>query len=340
MGIRVMYGHGGTDPGAIGLIKEADKTHEIGREIVNQGILLGAKDIIGISSTGNLKTGIANINAISKNTDVMVAVHINAGPPTANGFESLYADPYYNGKTKQVVDGVHSAMARVCGKHGMRNRGIKSDITTRYKRLGALRDTDPYAVLIEVGFVGNTNDVKLLNDKAFIVELSKEIAMELMRLDGQKIINPNTPSSKPEEPIKLSQNLPLATLEQGTYLIASKLNGKVLTEDIKDKVTNTQLNGGNHQRWLWNGSNFINKKSGKYLDVYLNDQEQERPVVTHDANSGDNQSFMIATSGEIIAKHSNMVLDIKLMDTKDHAEIMQFKPNGGFNQQWNFIKLA
>lgn len=199
--IGIMFGHGGKDPGAIGFVREADETHETGGQIITEIQRLGGK-AIGISSTGDLKVGIANVNKVLTPNDVLLVIHMNGGVATAEGFESYYAQGFYSGKTKMVVDGVHSAMSRVCKAHGMRDRGIKSDSTTRFGRLGALQDTRPSAVLIELGFVSNSYDAKLLEDPTFEKDISEALARELMRLDGQVIKEPIVVQPKPVEPLQ------------------------------------------------------------------------------------------------------------------------------------------
>ena len=49
---------------------------------------------------------------------------------------------------------------KYCDITGYKNRGAKPDTSTRHGRLGWIRDTKPWATLIECCFIDNKDDMK------------------------------------------------------------------------------------------------------------------------------------------------------------------------------------
>ena len=181
-------GHGGSDPGAVKNIREADFNYSFAKHILSSIQGLSGDGVI-IGSEGGVSDAVKKANAYGKDA-VLLSIHANCCGGT--GYESYYAEGYYSGKTRELVDGVHAAYAAA----GLRNRGIKSDKTTRFGRLGILRDTKMPATLIECGFVDN--DAALLADQGFQVRMGDAIARALMKIAGQTVHEPVTPQPAPQ----------------------------------------------------------------------------------------------------------------------------------------------
>lgn len=150
------YGHGGRDPGACYLgRKESDDVLSMGKEIANYLRSRGA--IVDETRTKDewvslhQRTQFANKNTY----DYFISFHRNAfRPEVATGAETFV---YHKGSQK-----AHSLATRIqeaLGQIGFRNRGVKRG------DFYVLRNTKAPALLIEIGFIDNTADNKVVNEK-------------------------------------------------------------------------------------------------------------------------------------------------------------------------------
>lgn len=212
LGIRTVVidpGHGGKDPGAIAFdMKEKDivlKTgHRLAAHLRNS---LGAKVIMTREDDSFLpleeRTAIANTNS----ADLFVSLHINAHPsPDIRGFETYFLNLTTNAEAMRVAarenatsthqlsdlqdilsdilrnarinessrlaDQVHQSIdAGFTKTHfTVKDMGVKQ--APFYVLIGA----EMPAILIEIAFISNPDDAKLLGDDAFIDKLAKEIS--------------------------------------------------------------------------------------------------------------------------------------------------------------------
>ena len=165
-------GHGGKDPGAIGAdgTQEKDVNLAIGLDLVD--ILRGAGAKVVMTRTGDyLPTGAdyqeltdlqtrVKIAADAK-ADLFISIHSNsAGNTDAYGTETYYStkNPSSAGSlqlAQAVQDQVIKELA-VYGRGKYENRGVK-DAGFR-----VVADTTMPAVLVEIGFLTNPTEVKLL----------------------------------------------------------------------------------------------------------------------------------------------------------------------------------
>lgn len=118
--------------------------------------------------------------AIDGHCDLFLSIHLNAGPASGNGVEAFVAEGDSRSRilAERLVDAV--------SKHGMRNRGVKWDSQSECSRLRVLRDTYRHmpAVLLEIGFLTNAHDARLLADKHFREAVAQEIAVVLRVTTG------------------------------------------------------------------------------------------------------------------------------------------------------------
>jgi N-acetylmuramoyl-L-alanine amidase len=91
--------------------------------------------------------------------DLLLSLHMNAGPEGANGSEVLYASPHMR-EMAALAARVYSQAV------GLRNRGAKTDIEAKGSRVGILSRTKPRALLVECGFVTNEHDVRRVKEGA------------------------------------------------------------------------------------------------------------------------------------------------------------------------------
>lgn len=106
--------------------------------------------------------------ATSDHGDCLVSVHTNSGG--GSGMEVFY----YSQAGKDLAEHIHERWP------GPR-RGVKHDTLSQHgdKGLWILRNTEPPAVLIELGFIDNPVDMRLLHDLEFSFNASQEIIQAL-----------------------------------------------------------------------------------------------------------------------------------------------------------------
>lgn len=177
-------GHGGNDPGAVNNnYQEKNFTLTISKKVssilkanYNATVLMTRDNDQTLSLQA--RTNIANSN----NADYFCSIHINAGGGT--GFESFR----YNGPILPQTKALHESMHRnivssLNTKYNIRDRGIKT------ANFHVLRETKMPAVLLEILFIDNEADLRLLRKDSFIDDVAKAIADALAKgLNLQKKI--------------------------------------------------------------------------------------------------------------------------------------------------------
>lgn len=166
MKIIIDCGHGGKDPGAIGIdIIEKDYVLEIGRLLKNElsqyncDVLMTRADDTFLSLDD--RTTLSNKN----NCDLFISIHCNSFiNENANGFESFS----YNGN--EIQKKIHNDIIK---NIKIKDRGNKIN-----KAFYVLRKTKCKAVLLELGFITNKEDSRLLNNNKYLFAhtISKSIA--------------------------------------------------------------------------------------------------------------------------------------------------------------------
>ena len=121
-----------------------------------------ATDVIP-SANLNLVKRIAWINSHCKDGDWVFSIHGDSGPADVRGVTTCFM-----GGSSYA-----QALARECSQTYSKITGVPlfgdgafDDRTSRFKRLGMVRDTRPLALLIEAGFVTNTHDMAVPPDLA------------------------------------------------------------------------------------------------------------------------------------------------------------------------------
>lgn len=152
--ITVNAGHSALSPGASG---HGYKEYEVAR-IFKDKLIAGLKavgqntvDSTSDAATSNavLAEQVRKCNAVAEAGRLDVSVHLNAGGGT--GTEVLY----YSEK-----DLAAKVSAAICGVTGFRNRGAKER-----KELYFLRSTNAPAILVELCFIDNAADMRILMEK-------------------------------------------------------------------------------------------------------------------------------------------------------------------------------
>ncbi|MDX2213380.1 MAG: DUF3747 domain-containing protein [Oculatellaceae cyanobacterium bins.114] len=147
-------GHGGTDPGAIGIggIQEKEIVLAIAQEVTSLLERHGVQAVMTRRDDRTLDLEPRVTFAERANADLFVSIHANSTPSgsTANG-----AETYYSSATgRQLAQAIQSNMIQ---STGMIDRGVKQ------ARFYVLTQTSMPAALVEVGFVTGQQDVRRLS---------------------------------------------------------------------------------------------------------------------------------------------------------------------------------
>ncbi|SET50480.1 N-acetylmuramoyl-L-alanine amidase [Oceanobacillus limi] len=159
-------GHGGKDPGAIGQngVREKDLIMSTANKLAEQLRLTGAKVILTRSEdyfvSLNKRIHISN----TSNADAFVSIHFNSfSMDTVGGFNTYF---HSYGDDLKLAQEIHSALDT---EITLRNRGMIQD---DYR---VLRKNNIPAVLVELGFITNTNELQVLQTDDFQSSVAKAI---------------------------------------------------------------------------------------------------------------------------------------------------------------------
>lgn len=120
--------------------------------------------------------------AKSKDCDFFISFHCNAGSPLATGVEAYVA---LNDFRSLAL--AKKLLAIITAGGSIKSRGAKWDNQSQHNSLRVLRDTyrKMPAMLVEMGFLSNISDAKLLGDRTWREAMSIKIAKKLIEL-GEK----------------------------------------------------------------------------------------------------------------------------------------------------------
>ncbi|MBM4760896.1 cell wall-binding repeat-containing protein [Bacillus sp. B15-48] len=161
-GIVIMIdpGHGGSDPGASGhgliekeLVLDISKRLALRLENSNYRVLMTRTGDTYPSLDDRIKM------ANESGANVFVSIHVNAfTSPSAHGTETYWNSTNSSTESKLLAEEIQKELVAALGTY---NRGVKSG------GFKVIRDTKIPSVLVEVAFISNPNDAKLLSEPAF-----------------------------------------------------------------------------------------------------------------------------------------------------------------------------
>ena len=169
--VMIDPGHGGRDPGAIGIggLREKDINITVSRRVQDQleaqgiQVVMTRSDDRAVSLQGRVDL------AERANATVFVSIHANAislSRPEVNGLETYY---YSSGLT--LARTIHS---RILQNVDMADRGV------RRARFYVLRNTSMPAVLVETGFVTGRDDAARFRNPAAVQQIADSIAQGII----------------------------------------------------------------------------------------------------------------------------------------------------------------
>jgi N-acetylmuramoyl-L-alanine amidase len=192
-------GHGGIDPGAVGYndIKEKDIVLNVSKQLQSLLSHAGAKvymtresDIdLSISESGSLLTrkreDLKNrVELANKNkADLYLSIHVNAFPSSQwYGAQTFYQRN--QPESKKLAQAVQSELINIMGN------------TTRVAKpedFFTTRNTKMAAVIIELGFISNPKEARLLTQKNYQRKLTNAIYRGVVKYYSGQITTPTIP---------------------------------------------------------------------------------------------------------------------------------------------------
>ncbi|NEQ44172.1 MAG: N-acetylmuramoyl-L-alanine amidase [Leptolyngbya sp. SIOISBB] len=171
--VAIDPGHGGRDPGAVGIggLQEKNVVFPVSMRVAQLLREAGVDVIMTRTSDVTLdlepRTTIAN----NANATIFLSIHANAismSRPDVNGVETYY----YSAAGRQLASVIH---ANVLPASGFGDRGVKQ------ARFYVLRNTAMPAALLELGFVTGANDAPQLQDPAWQENIAQAITRGLLQ---------------------------------------------------------------------------------------------------------------------------------------------------------------
>lgn len=170
--VMVDPGHGGKDPGAIGLggLREVDVILPIAQQVASLLEQQGIQAVMTRTSDYFVDLAPRVTMAERANADLFVSIHANSiGPnrPDISGLETYY---YSNGQ--RLAQTIHSSILQ---NLDIKDRGI------RRARFYVIRKTSMPSVLVEVGFVTGRDDAAKLSNAAYRSQMAQAIARGILQ---------------------------------------------------------------------------------------------------------------------------------------------------------------
>ncbi|MFC1754428.1 N-acetylmuramoyl-L-alanine amidase [Thermoproteota archaeon] len=150
-------GHGGRDPGAVGINREFEKhiVKDISERLERRLSQNGAKVIMLRKGDSNPSLAKRARLANQNKADILISIHTNSFfKAYANGTESYY----FKSKDKTLARYLHREMVKTIKLH---------DIGVKQARLYILSHSTMPAALVEPGFISNPKEIQLLRQPKF-----------------------------------------------------------------------------------------------------------------------------------------------------------------------------
>ena len=169
MKIMIDPGHGGKDPGAVNKnieLQEKDVALDISKRLAdlletdNHEVIMtrDSDRFIGINDRA--------MKANSEKADIFISIHTNGfNNPSAEGIETLHWP-----NSKKGAELADNIQKQLINKLDLVDRGLKAR-----DNLGVLRNTSMPAVLLEIGFITNPKEAKLMQQDQFIYNAASAI---------------------------------------------------------------------------------------------------------------------------------------------------------------------
>lgn len=173
-------GHGGTDPGAVGQAGTKEKDVVLAISLLLRDLLLKQGFDVVMTHDEDIQFGKQTLSTRYKisnnaNVDFFVSVHANAATNrSASGAETYVCSTA--GKAYKLAKAVQQNMVDGCG---LKDRGVK------VAQYSVLINTKAPAILIETGFISNTEEECRLVSKEFQQQMAEFVARGIVEYLGE-----------------------------------------------------------------------------------------------------------------------------------------------------------
>ncbi|WP_163098970.1 SH3 domain-containing protein [Peribacillus alkalitolerans] len=168
-------GHGGRDPGAVGLLYY-EKNLTLTTVMKTADLLRSAgANVVLTRSDDTYLTLQKRVDVSHKsNTDVFVSFHYNVATKTSSGIMSFY---YTASKEKSLAETIQKSLIE---HTGMKDQGV------RYGNFHVIRENKKPAVLLELGFVSNPTEEQTLGTEEYQAKAAQGVFDGLVKYFNSK----------------------------------------------------------------------------------------------------------------------------------------------------------
>ena len=125
--------------------------NDLTQKLHEQGVV-----VVNDADTDSLTSVVNAINKNCTNRDLCIDLHFNSfSNASANGTEVLIP----NGATNTEIEFAEDVLNAVCSTLGTKNRGVKKEGKSQYKRLAMLSGVKCNSVLVELCFISSQSDM-------------------------------------------------------------------------------------------------------------------------------------------------------------------------------------
>jgi N-acetylmuramoyl-L-alanine amidase len=165
-------GHGGKDPGAIGLggLREVDVILPIAQQVASLLEQQGIQAVLTRNSDYFVDLAPRVVMAERANADLFVSIHANSIGPNRSDISGL--ETYYYSNGQRLAQVIHN---NILQSLDIKDRGI------RRARFYVLRKTSMPSVLVEVGFVTGREDAAKLSNPTYRAQMAQAIARGILQ---------------------------------------------------------------------------------------------------------------------------------------------------------------
>jgi N-acetylmuramoyl-L-alanine amidase len=171
--VAIDPGHGGADPGAVGIngLQEKNAVLSVSTQVAQQLRRKGINAVLTRKGDQEIDLAPRVATAVRIKADLFVSIHANSislSRPDINGLETYY---YASAQGRRLAKAIHN---RILRSTNMTDKGV------RQARFYVIRRTKMPAVLVEIGFVTGSQDAARLASSAGRTQLAEAIAQGII----------------------------------------------------------------------------------------------------------------------------------------------------------------